>query len=280
MTLRRILCVLTVVCLLFGNVCIAEAATQVSVENYVQKLLNFYRCYQTDAQPRINSLLQGMARLDDNQSKKWRDIMNTWQWVDQKLELCYDILPDGLPEDDSLGIVIMGFGLNPDGSIREELYRRLQVGLASAQKYPNAYVIVTGGPTAVYNDSTEAGMMKLWLEEQGIDDSRIISEPRSLSTAENALFVHKILTEDYPHINSIAVITSNYHIYRSYLDFAVVSAFYADEANPPAWQMVGHACSDPGYDRSEDLTSHASDIAYITGIELEYQRSTSLYAGW
>lgn len=279
MKLRRILCIFVVVSVLFGSICSAEAVSQVSVETYAQKILNFYRCYQSDAWQQIGSLLNDMGKLDRKAAEKWSAIMEYWQWVDQKLELCYDVLPDGLPEDDSLGIVIMGYGLNADGSIRDELYRRLQVGLASAQKYPNAYIIVTGGPTAIYTDSTEAGMMKLWLLEQGINVSRIISEPRSLSTAENALFVHKKLTEQYPDIDSIAVVTSDYHIYRSYLDFAVVSHYYADGENSPAWHMVGHACSDPGYDRKEELSTHAADIAYITGIEMEYQRGTSLYAG-
>ena len=122
-------------------------------------------------------------------------------------------------------------------------------------------------------------MMKLWLLEQGIPVGRIISEPRSLSTAENALFVHRILSEKYPDIRSIAVVTSDYHIYRSYLDFSVIALCRPDDAGNPAWEMVGHACSDPGYERSEDLSSHAADIAYLAGIEMQYQRSTELYSG-
>lgn len=279
MRLRKCLCVLFAVFLLTSTACSAAAAQPVSVESCAQKLLNFYRCYQTAAQDEIENLLIQMQRMDAAQAQKWRRIMDTWKFVDQELELCYDILPDGLPEDDSLGIVIMGYGLNADGTIREELYRRLEVGLASAEKYPNAYIIVTGGPTAFYTASTEAGMMKLWLLEQGIPVGRIISEPQSLSTAENAMFVGNILTEKYPGIESIAVVTSNYHIYRSYLDFAVEGFCHPDDQGAPAWELVGHACADPGYERSEDLTSHAADIAAIAGIDLEYQRSTSLYSG-
>lgn len=279
MRLRRWLCTLLALVMLASFPCSAAAAQPVSVESCAQKLLNFYRCYQTNAKREIENLLNQMQHLDEGQAQKWRAIMDTWQFVDQELELCYDVLPDGLPEDETLGIVIMGFGLNPDGTIREELYRRLEVGLASAAKYPNAYLIVTGGPTAFYTASTEAGMMKLWLLEQGIPVDRIISEPRSLSTAENAVFVGKILRGKYPGIRSVAVVTSNYHIYRSYLDFAVEGFCHPDDSGEPAWSMVGHACSDPGYERSEDLSSHAADIAYIAGIDLEYQRSTGLYSG-
>lgn len=279
MKLRRFFCTVTAVLLIVSGIGCAKAADTDTVEGCAQKLLNFYRCYQLEAREEIDSLLKRMEKVDPAQAKTWQGIMDTWEYVDSELELCYNVLPDGLPEDDSLGIVIMGFGLNADGTIRQELYRRLEVGLASARKYPNAYIIVTGGPTAFYTASTEAGMMKLWLLEQGIPVGRIISEPRSLSTAENALFVHRILAEKYPDIRSIAVITSDYHIYRSYLDFAVISLCRPDEDGKPAWEMVGHACSDPGYERSEDLSSHAADIAFLAGIELQYQRSTELYSG-
>lgn len=279
MKLRKTAAAFVATLMLLGGICRANAATTDTVEFYANKLLNFYRCYQTSAVGVIDSLLNRMEQTDARQADLWRKIMGTWQWVDQGMELCYDALPDGLPADDSLGIVIMGFGLNPDGTIREELRLRLETGLASAKKYPLAYIIVTGGPTAVYNDSTEAGMMKCWLLEQGIPASRIITEPNSMSTAENALLVGEILIADYPQIRSLAVITSDYHIYRSYLDFAVAGFCHTDEEGEPAWQMVGHACSDPGYERRESYSTHASDIAFIAGLDLQFQRGTALYAG-
>lgn len=71
-----------------------------------------------------------------------------------------DVLPDGLPDTDELCIVVLGFQLNPDGSMRDELINRLNVALRSAEKYPNAYIVCTGGGTASGNASaTEAGEM-------------------------------------------------------------------------------------------------------------------------
>lgn len=52
-----------------------------------------------------------------------------------------DVLPDGLPDTDELCIVVLGFQLNPDGSMRDELINRLNVALRSAEKYPNAYIV-------------------------------------------------------------------------------------------------------------------------------------------
>ena len=40
-----------------------------------------------------------------------------------------DVLPDGLPNDDSLCITVLGFALNDDGTMKDELVGRLQTDL-------------------------------------------------------------------------------------------------------------------------------------------------------
>ena len=45
-------------------------------------------------------------------------------------------------------IVILGYGLKPDGSMRPILYHRVLTGLAIAQSFPQSPVIVTGGNPA------------------------------------------------------------------------------------------------------------------------------------
>ena len=62
-------------------------------------------------------------------------------------------------------------------------------GLASAQKYPNAYVAVTGGGTAKNNpNATEADQMAAWMIANGLDENRLIVENKSKSTVQNAQF--------------------------------------------------------------------------------------------
>ena len=85
--------------------------------------------------------------------------MFDWSWINSDMPVYEDILPDGLAMDDSLCIVVMGFGLNEDGSIRPELEKRLTVALRSAVKYPNAWILVTGGQTGAAEGVTEAGQM-------------------------------------------------------------------------------------------------------------------------
>ena len=125
----------------------------------------------------------------------------------------HDELPDDLPEDDSLCLVALGFQLNPDGTMREELTERLKVLLAASGKYPNAIIVCTGGGTAADDpDATEAGRMVEWLEQHGVDPSRLIAEDHSLTTAQNAIYTFDILEERYPQVQQIALISSDYHI--------------------------------------------------------------------
>ena len=142
-------------------------------------------------------------------AEKWERIMEIWETpVQVNREL-----PDGLPDDDTLCLVALGYQLNANGTMKPELVSRLKVMLAAAEKYPNAVLICTGGPTAYRNpDVTEAGSMLEWLVENGVDPSRITAEDRSLTTVENAMFTFAILEERFPQVTQIAIISSDYHI--------------------------------------------------------------------
>ena len=119
--------------------------------------------------------------------------MQLWKTVNTGLEIHENILPDGLPETDELCLVVLGFQLNPDGSMRNELTERLKVAKASAEKYPNALIVCTGGGTASRNpDATEAGEMAKWLTANGVDAQRVIVEDQSLTTAQNAFYSHPL----------------------------------------------------------------------------------------
>lgn len=83
-------------------------------------------------------------------------------------------------------IVILGYGLKPDGSMRAILYHRVLTGLAIAQSFPQSPVIVTGGNPQ--NGQTEAGQMRNLLMMLGLPASRIIVEDRANSTVQNAQF--------------------------------------------------------------------------------------------
>ena len=103
--------------------------------------------------------------------------MDYWGYVNTGLVINADSLPENLPGDDSLALVILGQGLKPDGSMKDELIRRLKVGFDCSKQYPNAYVVCTGGGTAKENkEITEAGQMGAWLLENGLKENRLILE--------------------------------------------------------------------------------------------------------
>ncbi len=154
-----------------------------------------------------------LAALDQESADRWAAIIKYWNDTNEKEFINKDILPDGLPDDNSLCIVVLGYQLNADGTMKDELIGRLETALDNADKYPNAYILVTGGGTASANSSaTEADCMAEWLIENGIAEDKVIIENMSKTTAENALFSYAILDRDYPEVSSIAIVTSDYHI--------------------------------------------------------------------
>ncbi len=161
-----------------------------------------------------------LVALDPALGLKWMRILDLWETpVAVNSEL-----PDDLPKDDSLCLVALGYRLNTDGSMRNELIERLKVVLAASQKYPNAFIICTGGATAINNPSaTEAGRMAEWLRWQGVEARRLIVEDQSLTTAQNAAFSFEILADNYPQIRQLAIISSDYHIATGALLFGAAA---------------------------------------------------------
>ena len=187
--------------------------------------------------------------------------MELWRSPELGENLNYDVLPDGLPETDELCIVVLGFQLNPDGSMRDELINRLTVALRSAEKYPNAYIVCTGGGTAYNNDSaTEAGEMANWLEDHGIDKERIIVEDNSLTTAQNAIYTYDILVSEYPSVRYLAIVSSDYHIATGELLFTAEAILKADVPGEEKLIVISNASWDAP---SDDLSTMFQATALI-----------------
>lgn len=201
---------------LFILLCLAVAmtfsATAEVTQSQIERAVVSYAAEGT----RDEQALSGLASLDPTLGEKWARIMDLWEAP----VVVNDALPDDLPDDDSLCLVALGFQLNSDGTMREELVERLRVLLAASQKYPRAIIACTGGGTAADDPTaTEAGRMAEWLESQGVDPSRLIVENHSLTTAQNAIYTFDILTEQYPRVKQIAIISSDYHIATGVLLF-------------------------------------------------------------
>ena len=208
----------------------------------IEEMVVDYGAYGEAAASRVDALLGELEALDADMAARWRRVMALWRSVGSDLTVNEGVLPDGLPDTDALCIVALGFQLNPDGSMRDELVERLKVVLRSAEKYPRAYVLCTGGGTASENPSaTEAGRMAEWLVAQGVSSDRVIVEDRSMTTAQNAIYTFDLLEARYPQVTQLAIISSDYHIATGTLLFGAEAALRAEEAGIEAVQVVSNA---------------------------------------
>ena len=250
--MKRLLYVLTAIVLLLSNVSAfgAEVRDKTEQDQLIEDMVLYYGCYGEAAAGEINGLLEALKSTDIHQGKLWEKIMDYWGYVNTDMVINNDILPENLPKDDSLALIILGNGLNADGSMKSELIRRLKVGLDCAGQYPNAYVVCTGGGTAVENrEATEAGQMGAWLLENGLDEKRLILENRSRSTIENAWYTLDILRTDYPQVSSVAIISSDYHITRGSLLFEATALMMMEEKREPEAKVISN-CASPAPDKN------------------------------
>ena len=213
-----------------------------ALENIVEEIAVDYGTYGAEAEDRINTLLKNLADADKSAGTRWKKIMDIWRSDKLGQPLHYDVLPDGLPDTDELCIVVLGFQLNPDGTMREELVERLTVALNSAKKYPNAYIVCTGGGTASENEAaSEAGEMAKWLIARGIANNRVIVEDNSITTAQNAIFTYDILTSLYPSVKKLAIVSSDYHIATGELLFKAEAILRANTPGNEKLEVIAGA---------------------------------------
>ncbi|MCX5044411.1 YdcF family protein [Aldersonia sp. NBC_00410] len=114
-------------------------------------------------------------------------------------------------------IVVLGYGLLPDGTMRPELVNRLRSAAVQALIAPGSPVIVTGGNPQ--NGITEAAAMQGWLIANGVPANRVHAEHRAGSTVGNAL--NSVPLARSLGANSVALVTSANHIRRATVDFNV-----------------------------------------------------------
>ena len=247
----------------------AQAQAPATANELVADLIAYYRDYQEDATTDILRTLDQLKKVDEGQYEAWSKIMDYWSYINTDMKVNIGVTEDGLPQDDSLCIVILGFALNSDGTMKEELIHRLEVGLASAEKYPNAYVVVTGGGTASGNPNvTEGGLMGEWLLEQGLDPDRLIVEDRAPNTVGNAENTFNILTEDYPQVKNIVMVTSDYHVPRGCILFYSKFVLSALESGKEPLAIVSNAGCETGSQGYESISLQASGVASVAGVSV------------
>lgn len=190
--------------------------------------------------------------LDDYEI--WADVMNYWDYIENDMIENVDDVPDGIPEDNHV-FIVLGYALKDDGTMEDELIGRLQVALSSANKYPNSYILVTGG--VEQNGWTEGARMRDWLVDNGVSEDRIIVEIEAEDTAGNAANSFEMLYTDYKDIQSCSLITSQYHLKRGSILYYAESLLKAKELGVEAIEFIGD--KNAGY-KVEDKDSESMII--------------------
>ena len=212
------------------------------IHELTKNIILYYGCYGSKADAKVEELLEELRGIDEKSGELWQRIMDYWKKTNAGgLQVNYKAVPQGLPDGDNLCIVVLGYELKSDGGIKYELSGRLKAALKCIEQYPNAPVVCTGGGTAADNpDVTEAGQMVQWLIDNGVDENRLIKEDKSVSTVENAIFSYDILTRDYPHVDSVLLVSSRYHFLWSDLVFETAFMKRSEENGTPMINVVSN----------------------------------------
>ena len=200
-----------------------------------------YRRQMPDRDSIIAADVEALTARDERLGAAWGGIMAYWDYANTRMEINFDALPEDLPGDDSLCIVVLGFQLAPSGGMEPELLGRCELALRAAEQYPNAFLFCTGGGTArEHPEITEAGAMADWFLAQGLPAGRLIVEDRSTTTEENAMNALRILTEQYPQVHSLVIVTSDYHLPLSCLLFTETALLYECEYGYAPYAVVSN----------------------------------------
>lgn len=258
---KRLWAAVLLLCVLAAGILPVKADTQ----EYRQQMLSAYSSDPDGSSGTIERCLRNLESESPAQGAMWRQIMSDWDRLNHSGFASSRSLRDDLAQDDSLCIVVFGYGLNQNGSMKPELYDRLNVALQAARQYPNAYIAVTGGETSGVKGISEAAVMAIWLMNNDVSEDRIILEKKSLSTTENARNTCALLNQKYPRIKQLAVVTSDYHIALAATVLQTACTYSEAMQGGREMTVVAGASCATSTPVSGNLSTQAWGISILTG---------------
>lgn len=109
-------------------------------------------------------------------------------------------------------VIVLGKRLNDDGTMKEELVKRLELGIKTYNENNADILCVAGGMPNKRAKATEASKMFEYLLGHGFDSNKIIIEDHSLTTFGNAFYLKKALKKQ--NVTKIYLVSSAYHFTR------------------------------------------------------------------
>ena len=90
-----------------------------SSDDLIDQMISDYGKGQEKAAKRIEKNLSRLKKKDEKLFEVWENIMDFWSYANTEMEVQIDKVPENLPEDDPLCVVILGKKLNDDGTMYE-----------------------------------------------------------------------------------------------------------------------------------------------------------------
>ena len=219
----------------------------------LQDLLTAYETPGLEDEARIEADLAAIQTVSEADYPVAKSIADHWRqvYLDPSYALCChgegDSAPElseaGIPDERTHAFVVLGYELM-NGEMTDELKGRCDAAAAAARSFPNAILVCSGGATGPNNPEkhTEAGLMKRYLAEVcGIDESRIFTDERAMTTAENAVNTFAILKAQ--GVKSMTIVTSSYHQRWGQALYNALAALYEQQQGYHA-RLIGNYCFD------------------------------------
>ncbi len=149
--------------------------------------------------------LARVAQKFEAQRFAW--FVGVWERWNRGMELIFDAATVTVPQEGHAFVVL--------GSVISDMENRLTAGLPAVLANPNSKIVVTGGKDR--DGKTEAGWMRDWLLAHGVDDSRILVEPKAGSTVWNALYAVPLMAGQ--GITSYTLVSDASHLRRAAVEF-------------------------------------------------------------
>ena len=110
-------------------------------------------------------------------------------------------------------IIVLGCGLNSDGTPAHTLVNRLDGCVEYYAHNPDCYIVVTGGLSRFGNQS-EAMAMKKYLTDKGLPAEKILTDEKATNTKENFEYSLQLLKSVGIGQDNIAFVTNSFHVLR------------------------------------------------------------------
>lgn len=172
------------------------------------------------------------------------DLLRIWTtidaWLSKRID---DTFPPPGKGWGKVGIVVLGYRLNADGTMSQPLVDRLEKALEGTKRFDNYRVVVSGG--APRAGVVEAVPMRRWLEEKGVPAECVIEEGYSRDLVENLIYSRHIL--DILGAESVIAVTSANNVRRAGSGMEILAWI-----NGSSWRVFSTAASGETLDNFSD----------------------------